>query len=186
MAGENRIIAFGANGSESAENPQEQAAEGTDMIGAEAIEQENWDEAWVEDDEAADAQTSRGWIAPALAAAAVAAWSALFAWALLPEFQTGIAPAEIPQLVMQWCVPVLLIGLVWLLAMRHSAREGKRFGDIARTLSTESALLEQRLTTVNRELSLAREFIAAQSRDLESLGRMAAERRMTLKFSDWH
>ncbi|MGE4303533.1 MAG: ATPase [Novosphingobium sp.] len=176
MAGENRIIAFGANGSESAENPQEQAAEGTDMIGAEAIEQENWDEAWVEDDEAADAQTSRGWIAPALAAAAVAAWSALFAWALLPEFQTGIAPAEIPQLVMQWCVPVLLIGLVWLLAMRHSAREGKRFGDIARTLSTESALLEQRLTTVNRELSLAREFIAAQSRDLESLGRMAAER----------
>ena len=29
---------------------------------------------------------------------------------------------------------------------------------------------------VNRELSLAREFLAAQSRDLEALGRIAAER----------
>ena len=46
----------------------------------------------------------------------------------------------------------------------------------AALLSRESAELEGRLKVVNRELSLAREFLAAQSRDLEALGRIAAER----------
>ncbi|KHK91591.1 coiled-coil domain-containing protein [Novosphingobium malaysiense] len=176
MAGENRIIAFGANDGENAEVARDQATELPEAPGAQATEQETWDEALVDDTEAHDIAGSGGWIAPVLAGLAVAAWSGLFIWALLPALQAGVPLAEVPQLVMQWCVPVLLIGLVWLLALRHSTREGRRFGDVARTLSTESALLEQRLTTVNRELSLAREFIAAQSRDLESLGRMAAER----------
>jgi hypothetical protein len=60
--------------------------------------------------------------------------------------------------------------------MRNSRREAARFGETARVLSEESAKLETRLTTVNRELSLAREFISAQSRDIESLGRVATER----------
>ena len=113
---------------------------------------------------------------PALAILAVAVWSALFVIARLPQLRSGISLEAVPTLVTEWGVPVLIVGLGWLLALRHSAREGKRFGDIARSLSTESALLEQRLTNVNRELSLAREFIASQSRDLEALGRIAAER----------
>jgi uncharacterized phage infection (PIP) family protein YhgE len=60
--------------------------------------------------------------------------------------------------------------------MRNSRREAARFATAAQALSRESGLLERRLTTVNRELSLARDFIAAQSRDLESLGRVAGER----------
>jgi hypothetical protein len=60
--------------------------------------------------------------------------------------------------------------------LRHSRREAGRFTDVARALSQESSQLEQRLAVINRELSLARDFIAAQSRDLESLGRVASER----------
>ena len=71
---------------------------------------------------------------------------------------------------------MLLVVALWLLAMRNSRREAARFGEAAQTLAQESALLERRLATVNRELSLARDFIAAQSRDLESLGRVASER----------
>ncbi|MEJ2457561.1 MAG: hypothetical protein P8Y58_05185, partial [Novosphingobium sp.] len=142
--------------------------------GAEAEAQENWDQAWFAGEDAPE--PTHAWVAPVMAGLAVVGWSALFIAAHLPELQTGVALAGMPGLVVQWCVPVLLIGLVWLLALRHSTREGKRFGDVARLLSTESAQLERRLTTVNRELSLAREFIAAQSRDLESLGRVAADR----------
>ncbi|WP_238539012.1 ATPase [Novosphingobium sp. AP12] len=140
---------------------------------------ESWDDAWVAaEDEGEHAYTPapKAWLMPTLAGIAVAAWSALFVAAQLPAFRAGLPLSAVPALVTQWCVPVLLIGTIWLLAMRHSAREGRRFGQIARTLSNESALLETRLTTVNRELSLAREFIAAQSRDLEALGRIAAER----------
>jgi hypothetical protein len=45
--------------------------------------------------------------------------------------------------------------------MRNSRREAARFGEAARELSRESAALEKRLAVVNRELSLARDFIAA-------------------------
>ena len=61
--------------------------------------------------------------------------------------------------------------------MRNSRREAARFGEAARDAGAANPpLLERRLAVVNRELSLARDFIAAQSRDLESLGRVASER----------
>ncbi|MFT4056215.1 MAG: ATPase [Novosphingobium sp.] len=176
MVGENRIIAFGAG---TGETPEPEASAIAAESAVEPGPSESWDDAWVAAEGAEDAvapSSGREWIAPVLAGALVVAWSGLFIAAALPVFRAGLTLAEIPALVMQWSVPVLLIGLGWLITMRHSTREGRRFGHIAQTLSTESALLERRLTTVNRELSLAREFIAAQARDLETLGRLAAER----------
>lgn len=174
MVGEHRIIAFGAGNGEAAGPDQERPADV-----AESSSRESWDDAWVAAEDQASAAASStlpGWLPPALGGTAVVAWTALFIAAYLPAFRAGVPLSEVPSLVTQWCVPVLLLGTGWLIAMRHSAREGRRFGGIAHALSVESALLESRLTTVNRELSLAREFIAAQSRDLESLGRIAAER----------
>jgi hypothetical protein len=176
MVGENRIIAFGAGNGETSE------ADAPAIAAESAIEteaSETWDDAWVASDggeELLASASGNEWLAPAVAGALIVAWSGLFVFASLPAFRTGLPLAEIPALVMQWSVPVLLIGLGWLITMRHSTREGRRFGHVAHALSTESALLERRLTTVNRELSLAREFIAAQTRDLETLGRLAAER----------
>lgn len=181
MVGENRIIAFGASNSDGSgsDKPSETAAEAALETTTEATPSENWDDAWVAapaDGDSPPEPAARAWLAPALAGVAVVAWTGLFIAAQMPALRAGIPFSAIPALMMQWCVPLLVVGVIWLLAMRHSAREGRRFGDIARTLSTESALLERRLTAVNRELSLAREFIASQSRDLESLGRIAAER----------
>jgi chromosome segregation ATPase len=178
MAGENRIIAFGTGGNDgNAENPAiPQGAENGAAKENRASPAYDWDEAWVAPEEGGPAGRSAAWIVPALAGVAVVAWTGLFIAARLPQFQTGIALGAVPTLVTEWGVPVLIVGLAWLLALRNSTREGRRFGDIARALSTESTLLEQRLVAVNRELSLAREFIASQSRDLEALGRIAAER----------
>lgn len=117
-----------------------------------------------------------GWIAPALALLAIAGWTGFFVWAHLAEMLAGASPKNWSSWIAQWAMPAVLVVGLWLLAMRSSRREALRFGAVARTLADESAMLEARLTTVNRELSLAREFLAAQSRDLESLGRVAGDR----------
>lgn len=111
-----------------------------------------------------------------LAVIAVLGWTAFFAWTNRAAMLAGASQAQWIAWVTQWAVPVLLVAVAWLIAMRSSAREAARFGDAARVLSQESALLEARLVAVNRELSLAREFLAAQSRELDYLGRSAAER----------
>ncbi len=135
------------------------------------------DEDWIE---AEDAPTPpRQWRQPALLALALvlaAGWTAFFAWTNRDAMLAGGDAASWTGWIRDWSVPMVLIGMLWMLAMRSSSREASRFGDAARLLSDESARLEARLITVNRELSLAREFIASQSRDLETLGRVASER----------
>ncbi|KPH63346.1 ATPase [Novosphingobium sp. ST904] len=181
MAGENRIIAFGANGNDgnSVEgNPDrtEGAPPSSEAHGEMTVPDEAWHEAWVASEGEASPPHRFDWTVPALAGAAAIGWTAFFLYAQWPVLRAGITADAVPPLMVQLTVPLLLIAVGWLLALRHSTREGQRFGDVARMLSTESAQLETRLTAVNRELSLAREFIAAQSRDLEALGRIAAER----------
>jgi hypothetical protein len=105
------------------------------------------------------------------------AWSGFYGWAAAPQIMgLASAPQAAAGLIAEWAAPVLLIGVIWLIAMRHSRAEASRFADSAALLRQESAALEERLTIVNRELSLAREFLAAQSKELEALGRIAAER----------
>jgi chromosome segregation ATPase len=116
------------------------------------------------------------WVVPALAVTVVIGWTGFFGWVHREALLAGANPAQWAAWIADWSVPVLLVVGLWLLAMRNSRREAARFGAAAQALAQESALLEKRLATVNRELSLARDFIAAQSRDLESLGRVASER----------
>ena len=115
-------------------------------------------------------------LAGALAIGAVIGWTVLFVLANLDAMRGGGSALQWTAWLRDWAIPPALVALCWLVAMRNSRAEAARFGDTARMLSDESSKLELRLTTVNRELSLAREFIAAQSRDIDSLGRVATER----------
>lgn len=126
------------------------------------------------DEPAAEVRSGR--IAPAIALVAIAAWTLFFVWSHASVIRGGVTPQAWSGLIADWTMPVILVVALWLLAMRTSRREAARFTDAAHALSVESAQLEQRLSTVNRELSLAREFIGAQSRELDSLGRIAAGR----------
>jgi chromosome segregation ATPase len=150
---------------------EQTAAEGA-TPGEAAVEEQPVEEFW--EDEPAPRRF--GWVVPALAVLAIIGWTGFFGWAHQREILAGGTPAQWSAWVTAWAVPVLLVVSLWLLAMRNSRREATRFGETARTLSFESARLEERLSVINRELSLARDFIAAQSRDLESLGRVAGER----------
>ncbi len=136
---------------------------------------------WVETseseiDEPVRMHSTGDWLLPALAVAAIVGWTAFFAYVRWNEMTAGGTPADLIDWIATWASPVLLVLALWLLAQRNSRREAARYAATARALSTESALLEQRLLTINRELSLAREFIASEARDLESVGRLAVER----------
>ncbi len=133
-------------------------------------------ESWLEEAEDTPTPARFGWLAPALAMLAVAAWSGFFGWAHWNDAVQGAVPSQWAQWIVEWAVPTALIGIVWLIAMRSSRAEAHRFAASAALLNRESAALEARLKVVNRELSLAREFLAAEARDLESLGRVAVER----------
>jgi chromosome segregation ATPase len=127
-------------------------------------------------DEEEPAPRRAGWIVPTLAILLVAGWTGFFGWANRALAQSGVTPLQAVELVGQWAIPLLLVVGLWILAARHSTRSAVRYAEAARLLSSEAEALENRLSVVNRELSLARDFIASQSRDLESLGRVAAER----------
>ncbi|WP_033924489.1 hypothetical protein [Sphingomonas sp. 35-24ZXX] len=130
---------------------------------------------WMDEDEIPAPERAigaAGWIAIALAAG----WTGVFVWASLPGWQAGLSPSAGVQAVSQWAVPLVLIAAVYLVLQRNSTREARRFSAIAGSLRAESATLENRLAHVNAELSLAREFLANQSLELESLGRVSSDR----------
>ena len=171
MAGDTRIIPFGANGSEAGGEAAFESASTPSPLPESVSTDVPWD---VEEAEPEDAAW-KAYVLPALAGSAIVAWTGFYLWSQSAVLGS-VSLSGVPAMVSQWSVPVLLVVALWLLAMRSSRREAARFGDAANALSRESTSLEARLSTVNGELSLAREFIAAQSRDLESLGRVAVER----------
>ncbi|WP_054108443.1 hypothetical protein [Novosphingobium sp. AAP83] len=134
----------------------------------------SWD---VEDDVIEHQQRKdRSWILPSLAATMIAGWTGFFAWSVILPSDSKYVPEQWVPWISQWAVPVVLVLLALLLMMRTSKREAGRFVEVSLSLARESADLEKRLLSINTELSLARDFIAAQSRDLESLGRIAVDR----------
>jgi len=185
MASGKHIRAVGQNAdpkTQSNSDSSEQSVEENDGVDFDAaiepdqqVDLANHDMA--EDYEAESALPRFGWLVPALAILVAMGWTSFYGWTVQDQvLAASTTPSEWARLLIDWSVPILLIGVAWLLVMRHSRVEAHRFAQSAALLSQESSELESRLTVVNRELSLAREFLAAQSRELETLGRMASER----------
>ena len=120
-------------------------------------------------------ETGGLWL-PIVAASAAIAWTGYFFWSKSSQWQSGLSPSRVSDLLVGWAVPLVLIAVAYILYTRSSTREIKRYGDAANSLRQASLELEHRLNTVNRELSLAREFLTIQSRELEYVGRSASER----------
>lgn len=130
---------------------------------------------WADEDEApvADGVLGRwGWAALGLGMV----WSIAYIAASLPLWLAMMTPELATQAVAQWAMPLVLIGVLYLAIQRNSTSEARRFARVAGSLRAESAMLEARLSQVNAELSLAREFLSNQSLELESLGRVSSDR----------
>ncbi|MBX9883950.1 MAG: hypothetical protein K2X68_03145 [Novosphingobium sp.] len=185
MAGGRKIIAIESGADDSAANAAavrlgERAADDALLEDAGggwplAASPDDTTAGWNDDGEATP-RLPREWLGLAIGGALIAAWTGAFAMGNLVTFRQAQPLGVWTGLISAWSAPVLVVLVALLLVRRTSRREAARFGDAAHLLRTESQQLERRLAAVNTELSLARDFLAAQGRDLESLGRIAVER----------
>jgi len=106
-------------------------------------------------------------------------WTGFFLWANRSIFATLPTAQEGISLTTQWCLPIATLAVIYLLAIRNSTREAHRFNDITAQLRTESRDLEERLKTVNGELSIAREFLASETRELEFFADQSSQKLKT-------
>jgi hypothetical protein len=97
------------------------------------------EEAWAEPEFEAPSRPRFGWLAPTFAILLMAGWTGFFAWTISAEALAGAPPAVWSGWIVQWSVPMALIGVGWLLAMRSSRAEANRFAASAALLSSESA-----------------------------------------------
>lgn len=184
MTGESKIIGMWRDRDESSDDDQAATtATGESEAHSRASEQHDFSE---ENQQNSDSSAEDGWnhyaddiaATPArsrlvpllLLAIAGACWTGFFLWANRDIFTTMVTAKAGIDLLTQWCLPIATLGIIYLLYMRNSTREAGRFADVGLSLRAESELLESRLKTVNNELSVAREFLGQESRELEFLG----------------
>lgn len=105
---------------------------------------------------------------------AAAAWLAFAGWATASSGQWQAGPAAWPALVATILVPVVLIGVSYLLLARTSRSESRRYLDTARALRAEAELLEMRLARITGQLATARQSMQDQAELLDSYGAAAS------------
>lgn len=115
-------------------------------------------------------------VGPIAAILAVAGWLGTMLWLSWPRLELGLAPIELVQFVAALCVPPTLIGILWLLAMRSSTAEARRFGVTARQMRAEAAALERTIAIVASQIDANRKALAQQTNDLMKMGDGASER----------
>jgi hypothetical protein len=152
----------------------EAATDDPSLMMANDLAHEEYVESYYAEEEPSTGTRWTAYIIPSLLILGAVAWTGFFGWTYFTEVQSGIAGDRVVTLVSMWATPVLLLAVIWLLAMRHSRAEATRFGNVALALRTESEALEVRMRTVNEEISLAREFLAQNARELDTVGRQSS------------
>lgn len=117
-----------------------------------------------------------GVIAATLAILAIAAWLGGMLWLSWPRLVLGLAPLELVQFVAGLCVPPVMIGILWLLALRSSTAEARRFGATAHRMRAEAATLEQTIALISHQIDANRLALADQTNALLKMGDSASER----------
>ncbi len=153
-------------------------AEDTLVLQTEAPDQiasENDDE-WDAELPSSSTRNWKAYIWPSALGITLAGWTGFFGWAHRAENLQVLTSDRFISLLGNWSLPASLIGVAWLLLMRNSRSEASRFADVAASLRTESEALENRMRTVNEEIAMARGFLAENARELESVGRLSANK----------
>ncbi len=137
---------------------------------------QDWDIYDIQVDQPSRLSAMKWAIMPSLLSLTFIAWTGFFVWTYRAAFTPVISNGQIIELIGKWAIPTALIAAIWLITQRNSRAEARRFGNIAQSLRTESDALEIKMRTVNEEITLAREFLAQNARELETLGRQSATR----------
>ena len=101
-------------------------------------------------------------------------WLGFAAWATISTHQWQAGPAAWPGLIATIILPVVGMGVCYLLLARTSRTESRRYLDAARVLHKEAEQLEARLNRINSQLATAREAMQDQAELLDSYGAAAS------------
>lgn len=101
-------------------------------------------------------------------------WLGFAVWATVASGQWRAGPAAWPGLVATILIPLTLLGVCYLLVLRNSRSESRRYLDTARALRTEAELLELRLGRIATQLETARQTMQDQAELLDSYGAAAS------------
>lgn len=129
----------------------------------------------IRDDDGAPQPSRWPAIGAALSALASLAWIGGLTWlsrAALP----AMAPLAIAQFVAALATVPILAGIVWLLALRTSTAEARRFGATARAMRAEAVALERTVATLATAIDDNRARLAEQVQALATIGNQASAR----------
>ncbi|WP_420143237.1 hypothetical protein [Sphingobium sp.] len=102
------------------------------------------------------------------------AWLGCAGWAIITSGTLDTGPAAWANALVTLVVPLTLLGVCYLLLVRNSRSESRRYLDTARALRTEADLLELRLGRIGRQLETARQAMQDQAELLDSYGAAAS------------
>ncbi|PZO75491.1 MAG: hypothetical protein DI640_05295 [Sphingomonas taxi] len=135
---------------------------------SEAVTEPSFDEVYQE-----PAQ-ERGPLYAGIAVAVVVVWLAGMLWLARGSLGT-IEPVALVQFIAALCVVPALVGIVWLLAMRTSRTEARRFGITAQAMRDEAASLERTVAALSNTIDANRVQLAEQLDALMAMGGGATE-----------
>lgn len=101
-------------------------------------------------------------------------WVGFAGWAIFAAGDLPGGPLFWANAIATLVVPLILLGLAYLLLMRNSRAESRRYLDTARALRTEADLLELRLGRIATQLETARQSMQQQAELLDSYGAAAS------------
>jgi len=111
----------------------------------------------------------------ALATAAVLAWLGTMTWFARDQLPF-LTPVALAQFIAALAMVPALIGILYLLGMRTSRREARRFGATAHAMRAEAASLERTVSVLSRSIDANRRQLAEQITTLMAMGDSANER----------
>ncbi len=119
-----------------------------------------------------EAAPERGVLFASIAIAVVVVWLAAMLWIARGSLGT-IEPVALVQFIAALCVVPALVGIVWLLAMRTSRTEARRFGITAQAMRDEAASLERTVAVLSGTIDANRVHLAQQIDSLMAIGGIA-------------
>ncbi|MEQ6332338.1 hypothetical protein [Sphingobium sp. MK2] len=102
------------------------------------------------------------------------AWIGFAGWAMVASGDLRAGPSAWANAIATLLIPLTLLALLYLLLVRNSRTESRRYLDTARALRTEADLLELRLGRIATQLEAARQTMQDQAELLDSYGAAAS------------
>ncbi|MCI4589554.1 hypothetical protein MOK15_05540 [Sphingobium sp. BYY-5] len=102
------------------------------------------------------------------------AWIGFVGWAFATSGDMQTGPSAWAGAIATLVAPLILLGMIYLLLVRNSRTESRRYLDTARALRMETDLLELRLARITAQLESARQTMQDQAELLDSYGAAAS------------